>query len=59
MENKKSPGVISLTGFIVGIAGIIVSMVGIGKFTGNGVILGIPSSLSCFIWDLLLLLRVL
>jgi preprotein translocase SecE subunit len=45
MENKKSPGVISLTGFVVGIAGIIVSMVGIGKFTGNGVILSIPSSL--------------
>ncbi len=45
MENKKSPGVISLTGFVVGIAGIIVSMVGIGKFGGNGEILSIPSSL--------------
>ncbi len=45
MENKKSPGVISLTGFLVGIAGIIVSMVGIGKFIGSGMILGIPTSL--------------
>ncbi len=44
MENKKSPGVISLTGFVVGIAGIIVSMVGIGKFVGSGMILGIPTS---------------
>lgn len=45
MENKKSPGVISLTGFVAGIAGIIVSMVGIGKFIGNGTVIGIPTSL--------------
>jgi preprotein translocase SecE subunit len=45
MENKKSPGVISLTGFVVAIAGIIVSMVGIGKFVGSGMLLGIPTSL--------------
>lgn len=45
MENKKSPGVISLTGFVVGIAGIIVSMVGIGKFVSAGKIVGIPTSL--------------
>ncbi len=45
MENKKSPSVISLTGFILGIAGIIVSMVGIGKFLTDGKVLGIPTSL--------------
>ena len=45
MENKKSPSVISLTGFILGIAGIIVSMVGIGKFLTDGKLLGIPTSL--------------
>lgn len=47
MENKKSPGVISLTGFIVAIAGIIVSMVGIGKFSlvEVGEVLSIPTSL--------------
>ena len=47
MENKKSPGVVSLTGFILGIAGIIVSMVGIGQFNEPtvGKLLGIPTSL--------------
>ncbi len=45
MENKKSPSVISLTGFILGISGIIVSMVGIGKFLTDGKLLGIPTSL--------------
>ncbi len=45
MENKKSPSVISLTGFLLGIAGIIVSMVGIGKFLTDGKLLGIPTSL--------------
>ena len=45
MENKKSPSVVSLTGFILGIAGIIVSMVGIGKFLTDGKLLGIPTSL--------------
>lgn len=47
MENKKSPGVISLIGFLLGIAGIIVSMVGMGKFNVYEIklILEIPSSL--------------
>ncbi len=45
MEKKKSPGAISLGGFVLGIAGIIVSMVGIGKLPFGGNILSIPTSL--------------
>ncbi len=51
MEKKKSPGAISLGGFILGIAGIIVSMVGIGKMgavddLGNvSKILSVPTGL--------------
>ena len=45
MEKKKTPGAISLGGFVLGIAGIIVSMVGIGKLYDGGEVLSMPTSL--------------
>ncbi len=42
---KKSPGAVALSGFIVGVAGIIVSMVGIGKIGVSSKILEVPTGL--------------
>ena len=45
MEKKKSPGAISLGGFVLGVAGIIVSMVGMHRLYYAGEILSMPTSL--------------